>query len=142
MHAHAGSGGQGRRLRRPEGVALTDARNHPACDTDVFSASLHASARGHATWSAPRGSLLATGVLAPALSEPPSKEPRPSAATMRRAPGAAGRPRAASRAPRTPVRGAQTARSKGLDGTLRQLRRIPDRHAGAPPALPDVTAIA
>ena len=46
---------------------------------------------------------------APALSEPQSKEPRPSAATMRRASGSAGRPRTASRAPRTPVRGAQTA---------------------------------
>ena len=59
---------------------------------------------------------------APALSEPQSKEPRPSAATMRRASGCAGRPRAASRAPRTPVRGAQTERSKGPEGTLRQLR--------------------
>jgi hypothetical protein len=41
-------------------------------------------------------------LTAPALSEPPSKEPRTSAATMRRASGIAGRPRATSRAPQPP----------------------------------------
>jgi hypothetical protein len=57
-----------------------------------------------------RRSLLV--LSAPALSEPQSKEPRPSAATMRRAYGAAGRPRAASRAPQPTRQGAQAASSQ------------------------------
>jgi hypothetical protein len=68
----------------------------------------------------------------PHLSEPQSKEPRPSAATMRRASGGAGRPRAPSRAPQLPARSAaftpSARRSRGF--------AVRGKTCGEPPAPP------